>query len=123
MVTASALAASDGIGWLYGEKARWWPGGDAGSRTWAEALPGAVHHQARLRRQGLDRHEADVRALHCFADGRCVCRDVLAVFAAHALGHDELRDLVRKRPLARSLRRRVQAGVGCFMGTNDAARR
>ena len=40
---ASALAASDGLVWLYGEQARWWPGGDAKSQTWAQKLPGAVN--------------------------------------------------------------------------------
>ena len=39
---AAALAASDGLVWLYGEQARWWPGGDAKSQTWAQKLPGAV---------------------------------------------------------------------------------
>ncbi len=39
---ASALAASDGIVWLYGERARWWPGGDARSKTWPEKFPGIV---------------------------------------------------------------------------------
>jgi hypothetical protein len=38
----SALAACDGLVWLYGEQARWWPGGDAESQTWAQKLPGAV---------------------------------------------------------------------------------
>jgi len=38
---SSALAASDGLVWLYGEQARWWPGGDAKSQTWAKKLPGA----------------------------------------------------------------------------------
>jgi hypothetical protein len=40
---ASALAASDGLVWLYGEQARWWAGGDAKSQTWAQKLPGAVN--------------------------------------------------------------------------------
>jgi hypothetical protein len=38
----SALAASDGLVWLYGEQARWWPGGDAQAKMWPEKLPGAV---------------------------------------------------------------------------------
>ncbi len=40
---SSALAASDGVVWLYGEQARWWPGGDAKSQTWAQKLPGAIN--------------------------------------------------------------------------------
>ena len=40
---SSALAASDGLVWLYGEQARWWPGGDAKSRPWPQKLPGAVN--------------------------------------------------------------------------------
>jgi len=40
---ASALAASDGIVWLYGEQARWWPGGATNSRLWVETLPGAIN--------------------------------------------------------------------------------
>ncbi len=40
---SSALAASDGLVWLYGEQARWWPGGDAKAQTWAQKLPGAVN--------------------------------------------------------------------------------
>ena len=40
---ASALAASDGLVWLYGEQARWWPGGDATLQTWPDKLPGAVN--------------------------------------------------------------------------------
>ena len=39
---ASALSASDGLVWLYGEQARWWPGGNKSSITWAQALPGAI---------------------------------------------------------------------------------
>jgi hypothetical protein len=39
---ASALAASDGLVWLYGEKARWWPAGDPQFPMWPERLPGAV---------------------------------------------------------------------------------
>ncbi len=37
---ASALAASDGIVWLYGEQARWWEGGNNKSKTWVEQFPG-----------------------------------------------------------------------------------
>ena len=40
---ASALAASDGLVWLYGESARWWPGGKEGSQTWPQKLPGAIN--------------------------------------------------------------------------------
>ncbi len=40
---ASALAASDAIVWLYGEQARWWPGGDAGVKTWPEKFPGILN--------------------------------------------------------------------------------
>ncbi len=40
---ASALAASDGIVWLYGETARWWPAGDPKYPMWPERLPGAVN--------------------------------------------------------------------------------
>jgi hypothetical protein len=39
---SSALAASDGIVWLYGEQARWWPGGKADARRWVDVLPGAI---------------------------------------------------------------------------------
>ena len=39
---ASALAASDGLVWLYGEKARWWPGGDNKSKLWPRTFPGVV---------------------------------------------------------------------------------
>lgn len=40
---SSALAASDGLVWLYGEQARWWPGGGAKAQTWAQKFPGAVN--------------------------------------------------------------------------------
>jgi hypothetical protein len=40
--TASALAASDGIVWLYGEQARWWPGGGSKQALWPDKLPGAL---------------------------------------------------------------------------------
>ncbi len=39
---ASALAASDGIVWLYGEQARWWPGGNSKIKMWPEKFPGIV---------------------------------------------------------------------------------
>ena len=39
---SSALGASDGIVWLYGEQARWWPGGDKKSKTWPDQFPGIV---------------------------------------------------------------------------------
>jgi len=39
---ASALAASDGVVWLYGETARWWPSGDPTYPPWPERLPGAI---------------------------------------------------------------------------------
>jgi hypothetical protein len=39
---ASALAASDGLVWLYGEKARWWPAGSPEYPMWPERLPGAI---------------------------------------------------------------------------------
>ena len=40
---ASALAASDGLVWLYGEQARWWPGGKADAQAWPQKLPGAIN--------------------------------------------------------------------------------
>jgi hypothetical protein len=39
---ASALSASDGVVWLYGEKARWWPAGDPKSPMWPDRMPGVV---------------------------------------------------------------------------------
>lgn len=39
---ASALAASDGIVWLYGEQARWWEGVNGKSKMWSEQFPGIV---------------------------------------------------------------------------------
>jgi hypothetical protein len=45
--TTSALAASDGVVWLYGEQARWWPVGGKNTPTWPDKLPGAI---AALRR-------------------------------------------------------------------------
>jgi hypothetical protein len=39
---ASALAASDGVVWLYGEQARWWPEGKPDSVRWVDKLPGAL---------------------------------------------------------------------------------
>ena len=39
----SALAASDGLVWLYGEQARWWPGGDAKLQTWPEKFPSILN--------------------------------------------------------------------------------
>lgn len=38
---ASALAASDGLVWLYGEKGRWWEVGDAGWPLWPSLIEGA----------------------------------------------------------------------------------
>lgn len=46
---ASALAASDGIVWLYGEKARWWPAGNPEYPMWPERLPGAISAIQRAR--------------------------------------------------------------------------
>lgn len=40
--TTAAMAAADGYVWLYGERARWWPGGKQSRPTWEEAMPGAV---------------------------------------------------------------------------------
>ena len=40
---ASALAASDGLVWLYGEQGRWWSGGDGKSKQWPEIFPGVVN--------------------------------------------------------------------------------
>ena len=37
---ASALAASDGIVWFYGEQARWWQGGNTKLKMWPEHFPG-----------------------------------------------------------------------------------
>jgi hypothetical protein len=39
---ASALAASDGVVWLYGETGRWWQAGDPKYPMWPERLPGAL---------------------------------------------------------------------------------
>jgi len=39
---ASAMAASDGLVWLYGEQARWWPSTGAKQATWPDTLPGAL---------------------------------------------------------------------------------
>jgi hypothetical protein len=46
---SAALAASDGLVWLYGEQARWWPGGGQKSKTWPERFPGVVNaiHRAK----------------------------------------------------------------------------
>jgi hypothetical protein len=38
----SALAASDGLVWLYGERGRWWPTGEAKYTVWPERLPGLI---------------------------------------------------------------------------------
>jgi hypothetical protein len=38
----SALAASDGLVWLYGEQGRWWPNGDVKYPVWPEKLAGAI---------------------------------------------------------------------------------
>jgi hypothetical protein len=38
----SALNASDGVVWLYGEKGRWWPSGDPKSPMWPDRMPGVV---------------------------------------------------------------------------------
>ncbi len=38
---ASAVAASDGYIWIYGERGRWWPGGKS-RPDWEEKLPGAT---------------------------------------------------------------------------------
>jgi hypothetical protein len=39
---ASALAASDGVVWLYGEKARWWPHGNLEYPMWPERFRGII---------------------------------------------------------------------------------
>jgi hypothetical protein len=39
---SSALASSDGVVWVYGEKARWWDAGDPAYPMWPKALPGAI---------------------------------------------------------------------------------
>jgi hypothetical protein len=38
----SALAASNGLVWLYGEQGRWWPHAGAKYPAWPEKLPGAI---------------------------------------------------------------------------------
>jgi hypothetical protein len=38
----SAMNASDGIVWLYGEKGRWWPGGAVQYKLWTDRLPNAA---------------------------------------------------------------------------------
>lgn len=38
----SALSATDGLVWLYGEQARWWAAGNPESPMWPDALPGAI---------------------------------------------------------------------------------
>jgi hypothetical protein len=38
---SSALAASDGFVWIYGERGRWWPGASEKYPPWPEKLPGA----------------------------------------------------------------------------------
>ncbi len=45
--TGSALAASDGLVWLYGEQARWWPAGGSKTPMWPDRFPGIL---AALRR-------------------------------------------------------------------------
>src|SRR6185503_20379792 len=47
--SASALNASDGVVWVYGEQARWWPGGGPKAATWPEKLSGAVEALLRAR--------------------------------------------------------------------------
>jgi len=37
---ASALRAADEYVWIYGEKGRWWPGGNGQYKPWPEVLPG-----------------------------------------------------------------------------------
>jgi hypothetical protein len=39
---ASALAASDGVVWFYGEQARWWAGGNTKLKMWPDHFPGIV---------------------------------------------------------------------------------
>ena len=56
-----------------------------------KALASPVHHQRGLLFEGLDWHEAHVRALDGFADRRGISGVVLAPLAAHAVGRDELR--------------------------------
>jgi hypothetical protein len=38
---SSALKASDGFVWIYGERAKWWPGGNPDFPTWPERLQDA----------------------------------------------------------------------------------
>jgi hypothetical protein len=40
---SSALAASDGLVWIYGEKARWWPDGNQNSNNWPAIFPNAIN--------------------------------------------------------------------------------
>jgi hypothetical protein len=46
---SSALRASDGFVWIYGERARWWPGGNPDFPTWPERLEGADEALSRAR--------------------------------------------------------------------------
>lgn len=46
---ASALKASDGFIWIYGEKAKWWPGGNPDFPVWPERLKGADEALRRAR--------------------------------------------------------------------------
>jgi len=45
----SAQEASDGIVWLYGEQARWWPAGGAKTPMWPDKLPGILDALRRAR--------------------------------------------------------------------------
>ncbi|MFC1718512.1 hypothetical protein ACFL6S_32955 [Candidatus Poribacteria bacterium] len=46
---ASALKTSDGFIWIYGEKAKWWPGGNPDFPMWPEKLQGADEALRRAR--------------------------------------------------------------------------
>jgi len=63
---------------------------DRGGALLDEPLAHAVDAQPRLLVLALDRNEAHVRPLHCFADRLRVGRVVLAAPAAHPIGCDEL---------------------------------
>lgn len=105
MVVSSALRAADEYVWIYGEKARWWTGGDPKFPLWPEALPNAD------------------RALRCAVDPAGVARDQLAA----AKDGDNLLLNGRFDDVANSLPRhwwtwQAEKSKGRFSATNGMAR-
>jgi len=95
---------------------------ERGGALFDKPLASAVHHQARLLVEVLDRHKAHVRALDGLADGGGVGRVVLAALAHHAVGRDKLRGDQPHAVAPGQEQPRPVVGARAGLHANDAGR-